>query len=240
MLGLMQTFLTGTSSLEKIKQLHRMGLLVDGMLDNYFRSLGLTDNKKRIELAKMDFDKQAVLGGRFFLTRKGDEWVVVDMFNPHRHEKHGIEFRGNCFLVDTNLYDMEVTEDEENILVTDLETGKEKYLIVNGLLNFEGIKHKGVANYTYQSSRPAENFIGYPALRFNNSYADSLRVHWIIYMMNWGIEIACYCVGSKVSGRKYDIHHKVPFSISFDSSPSNLVCMRTEDHEELHGIVRGY
>jgi len=228
---------TSPSNLEfsYIENVHRLGLNVDKLLEKYFESRGLRDNKKRVEIAKIVLNAKPVRNNRFFLSIKDEYYVVFDLFNAYRHDNHGVDYKGNGFLVNRDDYELEVTEDGDNILVTDLDTGDSFLLIDNGRLNFRGIKHKGVNNYTFQTADPKRGFKGYPALRFNNSHSDSLRVHAIIFAFWWGIEIACQCIGDKASGREYDIHHVVPFSKSFDNSPDNLRCLRTEDHEELHG-----
>jgi hypothetical protein len=205
------------AELVTIAKLHKMGIDQTDTLTRFFGA-----ELKIVELAKIDILKERVLNGAFYLSRKDKEWLVVDMFGGDVHK------------VDARKYLL--IAEENNILVTDLDTDEEFYILSEGRLFWGNVKHLGPDNYTFQSSDKRRGFKGYPSLRFSNSYNKSLRIHWIIALMNYGIEAVEVCVGLF---RTHEIHHKVPFGATANNSISNLVIMHKRLHEELHGYYRG-
>ncbi|MFC5528400.1 HNH endonuclease signature motif containing protein [Cohnella yongneupensis] len=115
-------------------------------------------------------------------------------------------------------------------------TDEEVELIVDGKLSWGCLNHFGRDNYTMVSTDSGRGFKGYPAVRFGNSYNKSIRVHWLIVLMDVGIQAVELCVGEF---RTHEIHHIIPIGSGGTNSIENLVIMRKSDHEELHGHYRG-
>lgn len=178
-------------------------------------------DSRLVDMAKIDVAKERVQKGAYFLSRrkssKLDEYLIIDMYC------------GQVYKINSKFYTVKVAND--NIQVIDNFTGKEQYLIVNGKLNFGDIKHLGMGNYTYFSGDA--DFKGIPAVRFDNSYKDSIRVHWIIALMNWGIDRINKCVGSSPIFR---LRHKVAYKKSEDNSISNLEILTGADdtQDKMH------
>ncbi|WP_347723979.1 hypothetical protein [Lysinibacillus capsici] len=164
-------------------------------------------NSKIVDLAKIDAVKKRVRKGAFYLSRKKsnkvDEYLVIDMF------------KGHVYKINSKHYTVKV--DDDNILVINNKTGIRQSLIVNEKLRFGDIKHLGIPNYTYSSGDG--NYRGIPSVRFENDYKYSIRVHWIIALMHWGIETLNKCVGSSPTHR---LRRKITYKISNDNSISNL------------------
>jgi hypothetical protein len=93
-------------------------------------------------------------------------------------------------------------------------------------LDFGNVKHLGVNNYTYCSSDRISGFKGIPAVRFDNNYKDSIRVHWIIGLMEWGIITINLCVGNSPTHR---LRHVVAYKESKNNSKSNLQILKGTD-----------
>ncbi|MFG6497277.1 hypothetical protein P8610_18080 [Fictibacillus sp. UD] len=200
--------------LEHMNRLQRKGVDQE---DNY--RLLFDENSKVVEMAKINAHKEKVRNGAFYLSckksDKADEYLVIDMFE------------GQVYKVNKMDYRVKIADD--NILVTDKATKKEKFLIVKGKLDFGEIKYLGIKHYTYFSG--GRDFKGVPAVRFNNSYKYSIRVHWIIALMRYGIETMNKCVGNSPVFR---LRHKVAYKKSADNSIRNLHILTGNDDDNIY------
>lgn len=164
-------------------------------------------NSRIVSMAKIDAVKEKVKKGAFYLSQlksvTADEYLVIDMH------------QGQIYKINKMLYTVKIADD--NILVFNKQTGEKTYLIVDGKLVFGNVKHFGIENYTYMSG--SEDFKGFPALRINNVYKDSIRIHWIVALMKWGIEILNKCEGDSPTLRLRRIKS---YKKSNDNSISNL------------------
>lgn len=164
-------------------------------------------NSRIVNMAKIDAVKVKVQRGAFYLSQlksvTADEYLVIDMH------------QGQIYKINKKLYTVKVADD--NILVINKQTGEKTFLIVDGKLEFGNIKHLGIENYTYMSGR--DDFKGFPALRIDNNYKDSIRIHWIIALMKWGIKTLNKCEGNSPTLR---LRRKITFTNSGDNSISNL------------------
>ncbi len=190
---------------KKLRELNHYQRKGIDQTENY--SLLFKGNSKVVDLAKINAVKKRVQKGAFYLSRKkskeADEYLVIDMF------------KGHVYKINSGNYTVKV--DNDNILVINNATGMEQFLIVNEKLKFGDIKHLGITNYTYLSGDG--NFKGVPAVRFENSYKYSIKVHWIIGLMKWGIETLNKCVGSSPTHR---LRRKIAYEKSNDNSILNL------------------
>ncbi|MEC1722529.1 hypothetical protein [Schinkia azotoformans] len=204
--------------LEEYNRLQRKG---DDQTANY--SLLFGNNKRVVEMAKIDAIKEKVQNGAFYLSRKKskrvDEYLIIDMFNG-----------GNIDKINSDQYTAKVVDD--NILVIDNITGDEHFLITEGKLDYGNVKHLGSSNYTYFSTNRERGFMGVPAVRFNNNFSDSIRVHWIVALMKWGIEDLNKCVGDSPI---YTLLHKVAYVKSKDNSISNLRILTVRNKAQPYG-----
>jgi hypothetical protein len=204
-------------TLEELNRLQRKGI------DQTVRyKILFGGNKRVVEMAKIDAVKQKVQKGRFYLSKKKsnttDEYLVIDMF------------KGQVYKINSEHYTIKVVED--NFLVKDNITGEEQFLILKGKLVFGNVKHLGLNNYTYFSGKPEQDYKGIPAVRFNNNFSDSIRVHWIIALMHWGIEVMNNCVGNVPI---HTLLHKVSYKKSKDNSITNLQVLGCRDKDNPFG-----
>jgi hypothetical protein len=203
------------SKLQELNSLQREGV---DQKANYGLLFG--NNRRVVEMAEIDAMKIKVQRGRFYLSRMksktADEYLVIDMFNG-----------GHVNKINSKHYTAKVVED--NILVIDNNTGEEQVLIVHGKLDFGNVKHLGFNNYTYFSGDSRRGYKGVPALRFDNNFADSIRVHWIIALMKWGILTLNKCVGNSPT---HKLRHIVAYEKSKDNSVFNLQILNGTDDTE--------
>lgn len=186
--------------LKKLNELNRYHRIGFDQTANYMELF--EGNRKAVELAKIDALKVRVRNGAFYLSRKkslnDDEYLLIDMY------------RGDVYKIDSKLYRVKV--DDDKILAIDNFTDEEHFLLVGGKLDLKNIIYLGKNNYTKFSCDKASNFEGYPALRFNNSYEDSIRVHRIIALMKWGMGILS----------THKVKFTIPYTKSLDNSILNL------------------
>ena len=196
-------------------KLHRMGInQTETFREIYY------GNEKIVELAKIDALKERIQNGAFYLSEKGNEYLIVDMY------------AGHVYKMDKEKYTLVADDEEDNILVIDSFLDTEKFLIEDGVLNFEGLSYFGISNYTKLSRNMKRGFEGYDGVRFNNSFRDSIKVHTLVALMDYGIEIVANCVGVC---RTHDIHHIESYKRTRDNSIMNLSVMTKESHQRLHG-----
>ncbi|UGB29969.1 hypothetical protein [Metabacillus sp. B2-18] len=199
------------SKLQEFNRLQREGV---DQTDNYILLFG--DNTRVVEMAKINAMKIKVQKGKFYVSRKKskttDEYLVIDMVN------------GQVYKIKSKLYTVKVVDD--NILVIDNNTGEEHFLIEGGKLDFRNVKHLGMNNYTYFSGDSSSDYKGVPAVRFENNFADSIRVHWIIALMKCGIIILNLCVGNSPT---HKLRHIVAYEKSKNNSVRNLQILKGTD-----------
>ncbi|MEC1717227.1 hypothetical protein ABEV09_07220 [Schinkia azotoformans] len=205
------------SKLQEFNRLQREGV---DQTANYTLLFG--DNTRVVEMAKINALKQKVQKGKFYLSQKkskiADEFLVIDMFN------------GQVYKIKSKLYTVKVVDD--NILAIDNNSGEEHFLIVDGKLDFSNIKKAlGTSNYTYFSGDSRRGFKGVPAVRFENNSADSIRVHWIIALMKWGIIILNLCVGDSPT---HKLRHIVSYEKSKNNSVRNLQILKGTDDKNIN------
>lgn len=229
-----------TFSLNDARRRFLAGEDVDQWLDLYFFSRGVTHTTRRLNLAYLDFAKQSICGGRFYLSRLDGDWVVVDMYGRHFSKKFVRFMTGCVFLLRVSEVDLVVSDDGNNIIAR--RGGVEQELIVGGKLVFGGILEgsvRGVENYTYVSSKKNVK-VGYPSVRLTTKvYSGCIRVHTIIALMVCGVDVVAFATGSESDGRRYDIHHRFSYALTLDNSPSNLALMTSHTHDALHNHYRG-
>lgn len=196
--------------LEEINKKQREGV---DQTENY--SLLFGGDPKLINMAKIDAVKEEVQNGAFYLSRlkskTADDYLIVDMY------------KGHIYKINSQLYVVQVVDD--NILVTNKETGDKTFLIDNKKLAFGNIRHLGEKNYTFMSSNGG--FKGVPALRIDNDYTESIRVHWIVGLMRSGIIVLNKCVGISPTLR---LRRKTSYKKSGDNSINNLEIKKGTDN----------
>ncbi|MGR6904592.1 hypothetical protein [Lysinibacillus sp. BSL11] len=203
------------SYLREVNRLQREGT---DQTDNYILLFG--DNARVVEMAKINAMKIKVQKGKFYVSRKKskttDEYLVIDMIN------------GQVYKIKSKLYTVKVVDD--NILAFDNNTGEEHFLILEGKLDFGNVKHLGIKNYTYFSGDSSIDYKGVPAVRFDNNFADSIRVHWLIALMQWGILALNLCVGNSPT---HKLRHIVAYEKSKNNSVYNLQILKGTDDKKI-------
>lgn len=199
------------SKLLELNRLQREGV---DQTDSY--SLLFGNNTRVVEMAKINAMKIKLQKGRFYLSRKKskkvDEYLVIDMVN------------GQVYKINSKFYTVKVVDD--NIQVIDNRTGEEHFLIIESKLDFGNVRHLGINNYTYFSGDSSRGYRGVPAVRFENNSADSIRVHWIIALIKWGILTLNLCVGNSPT---HKLRHKVAHIKSKNNSIYNLQILKGTD-----------
>lgn len=164
---------------------------------------------KQIDVAKLISTKVTV-GNGIYHTIKGNEHLIVD------------SNVGRIYIV--SALDYVVKSAQYKLTAKDKVTNKTVNLFEYGSLKIERVKYS--ERYIPMSGG------GYPGVRFNNSYKDSIKVHIIIGAMLWGYDVLD-AIGVH---RTKEVHHKIGWSISKDNSAGNLVLLSRGKHEALHNM----
>lgn len=188
----------------RLRNLHRMGSDIQGK--------GFDLSPRQYHLLQLAFNKTPV-GYGFYLTYTYElgvkVFVLVDTAKGEVYKFSGVRYES---IVKGNM-----------LVVTDLKNKQSHTVLLDGFLNLNCIAMK--KDYVFMSSPR------YPALRIENEYCSSIRIHWLVILMDHEVEDVLRCSGNY---RINEIHHKIPYKISKDNSRSNLELLSVKKHKDKH------